>query len=822
MRTINALIAIIILSFILGACSNKRPGKPRILVFSKTTGFRHSSIPAGQQAILKLGEANGFLVDTTEDARYFNEDSLDKYAAVVFLNTTDSKDSLLNHYQENAFERYIQAGGGFVGVHAATDAGYHWGWYGRLVGAYFTSHPQQQEATLNVTDKNHPATRHLPDPWTRKDEWYNFKNINPDLNILLTIDESSYEGGSNGDPHPMAWYHAYDGGRAFYTGLGHTDESYQEELFLQHLLGGIQYAIGDNHKLNYKKVRTLKTPEEERFTKTVLKQGTFFEPTEFTILPNLDILIVQRRGEVLLYNQKDSSLTEAGKLAVYHKTDVPKVNAEEGLMGLQADPDFATNHFVYLFYAPIDTSVNRLSRFVLENGKLDMASEKIILQFYSQREICCHTGGSIAFGDNHTLYLSTGDNTTPFDEPGQRYVSNGYGPMDDRPGHEQYDARRSSGNTNDLRGKILRINIKPDGSYEIPEGNLFPPGTEKTRPEIYVMGNRNPYRISVDKATGFLYWGEVGPDAGKDSSTRGPRGYDELNQARRAGFFGWPLFVGNNYPYRSYDYATGESGDYFDPAKPINTSRNNTGLTELPPVSPAFIYYPYAPSPEFPQLGSGGRNAMAGPVMHSTNGDAMPLYYNDKLFMYDWIRGWIKVVTMRSNGDFDKMEPFMQSTPLNNLIDMEVGPDGKLYFLEYGKGWFTANADAALSRIDYYSGDLAARAAAGADASKTPPAVDSAAFKIGHQQNPGIARGKKLVETLDCLNCHKTDEKSIGPTYMEVAAKYKNETSANDHLANAMIKGSSGVWGETAMPAHPTLSKEDAAAIVQWIHSLRQ
>lgn len=820
MRTINALIAIVILSFIAGSCSNKRPGKPRILVFSKTTGFRHSSIPAGQQAILKLGEANGFIVDTTENAQYFNEDSLDKYAAVVFLSTTDSKDSLLNHYQENAFERYIQAGGGFVGVHAATDAGYHWGWYGRLVGAYFTSHPRQQEAVLKVVDKNHPSTRHLPDQWKRKDEWYNFKNINPDLNILLTIDESSYEGGTNGDPHPMAWYHEYDGGRAFYTELGHTDESYQEDLFLDHLLGGIQYAIGENHKLDYKKVKNLKTPEEERFTKTILKQGMFFEPTEFTILPNLDILIVQRRGEVLLYNHQDTSITEAGKLTVYHKTDVPRVNAEEGLMGVQADPDFANNNFVYLFYAPIDTSVNRLSRFVLKNGKLDMASEKVVLQFYSQREICCHTGGSIAFGKDHILYLSTGDNTTPFDEPGQKYVSNGYGPMDDRPGHEQYDARRSSANTNDLRGKILRIKINPDGSYDIPEGNLFQPGTEKTRPEIYVMGNRNPYRISVDKATGFLYWGEVGPDAGKDSSTRGPRGYDELNQARKAGFFGWPLFVGNNYPYRSYDYATGESGDYFNPEKPVNNSRNNTGLTELPPVSPAFIYYPYAPSPDFPQVGTGGRNAMAGPVMHTTNADVMPLYYNDKLFMYDWIRGWIKVVTMRPNGDFDKMEPFMPSTHLNNLIDMEVGPDGKLYFLEYGKGWFTANPEAGISRIDYFSGDLAARAAAGADASKTPPAVDSAEFKMGHQQDTDISRGKKLVETLDCLNCHKTNEKSIGPSYTEVAAKYKNEKSTNDKLANAMIKGSSGVWGETAMPAHPTLSEQDAGAIVQWIHSL--
>ncbi|MBK8780075.1 MAG: PQQ-dependent sugar dehydrogenase [Saprospiraceae bacterium] len=245
------------------------------------------------------------------------------------------------------------------------------------------------------------------------------------------------------------------------------------------------------------------------------------------------------------------------------------------------------------FYSPIDTSVNRLSRFEFKNDTLDLTSEKIILQFYSQREICCHTGGSIAFGPDGLLYLSAGDNSTPFNEPGQKFVNNGYAPLNDEPGHLQYDARRSSGNSNDLRGKILRIKLKDDGSYDIPEGNLYPKGTPKTRPEIYVQGNRNPYRISVDQKNSFLYWGEVGPDAANDSlDTRGPRGYDEVNQARKAGNFGWPLFVGNNYPYRNYDYTNGTSTKSFDPAKPINESRNNTGIQELPPVSPAFIWYP--------------------------------------------------------------------------------------------------------------------------------------------------------------------------------------------------------------------------------------
>jgi cytochrome c len=612
MTKIIRLLVVACTALFVISCNSKRAGKPRVLVFSKTAGYRHESIGTGKQAIIKLGQENGFEVDTTENADYFTEDSLKNYSAVIFLSTTGD---VLKGAQENDLERYIQAGGGFVGIHAATDTEYDWGWYGRLVGGYFESHPEQQEAVLKVVDGSHISTKHLPKEWKRKDEWYNFKKLSKDVHVLLTIDEKSYKGGKNGDNHPMAWYHDFDGGRAFYTELGHTNESYTEDNFLKHLLGGIQYAIGDNYNLNYGKATTLRVPDEDRFTKTVLSQGTLFEPTEMSVLPNLDVLIAQRRGELMMYKHETKTMKQVGYLNVYWKTEhTPNVNAEEGFIGLKADPNYAKNHYVYVMYCPKDTSVNRLSRFVFDHDSLHMASEKIVLQFYSQREICCHTGGSIDFaGDGKTLFVSSGDNSTPFDEPNQPYVNHGFGPLDDRPGHEQYDARRSSGNANDLRGKILRIRLKEDGSYEIPEGNLFAPGTPGTRPEIYVMGNRNPYRISVDKKTGWLYWGEVGPDASNDSlDTRGPRGYDELNQARQAGFYGWPLFVGNNYAYRSYDYATGTSGPAFDQAKPVNNSRNNTGIKELPPVAPPFIWYPYGSSPDFPQLGSGGRNAMAG------------------------------------------------------------------------------------------------------------------------------------------------------------------------------------------------------------------
>ena len=213
MKISKVLFGVICLIFILSSFScNKRSGDPRILVFSKTAAFYHESIPTAVAALQKLGAENQIIVDTTTNSNWFNDDSLKNYSAVVFLSTTGD---VLDHYQEAAFERYIQAGGGYLGIHAAADTEYGWGWYGRLVGAYFKSHPAQQDAILDVVDASHEATKHLPSEWERKDEWYDFKNISDDINILMTIDEDSYEGGQNPDGHPMAWYHEYDGGRAF-------------------------------------------------------------------------------------------------------------------------------------------------------------------------------------------------------------------------------------------------------------------------------------------------------------------------------------------------------------------------------------------------------------------------------------------------------------------------------------------------------------------------------------------------------------------------------------------------------------------------------
>jgi len=213
----------------------------KILIFSKTAGYRHSSIQDGIDAIRDLCKKNGFNIYHTEEAGFITPKNLKQFDTVIFLNTTGD---IFNDQQQIYFQRYIQKGGGWVGIHSATDTEYKWPWYGQLAGAYFNGHPKIQNADLIVIDKTHPCTQGIQNNWARKDEWYNFKFINPDINILINIDESSYEGGTNGKNHPISWCHNYDGGRAFYTAMGHTKESYKEKFFLQHILAGIKWTMG--------------------------------------------------------------------------------------------------------------------------------------------------------------------------------------------------------------------------------------------------------------------------------------------------------------------------------------------------------------------------------------------------------------------------------------------------------------------------------------------------------------------------------------------------------------------------------------------------
>jgi cytochrome c len=254
---INTL-ALLLVGLAAPGCSEKLEDPARVLVFSRTVGFRHNSIPDGARMIRAIGQRLNFGVDTTEDATQFNEANLKRYTAVVFMSTTGN---VLNANQQIDFERFIQAGGGFVGIHSATDTEYEWPWYNQLVGAQFAGHPPgTPRAVLNVIRRGHPATDSLPDRWERTDEWYNFRNLNNRVNVLITIDEKTYTGGTNGDFHPISWYHDFDGGRAFYTAGGHTKESFREPLFVKHVTGGFLYALGERKALDYSQARSRRGP----------------------------------------------------------------------------------------------------------------------------------------------------------------------------------------------------------------------------------------------------------------------------------------------------------------------------------------------------------------------------------------------------------------------------------------------------------------------------------------------------------------------------------------------------------------------------------
>ncbi len=705
MKKLAAFVALIAVVLFFNSCTTKDLNTQKVLLFTKTKGYHHESIPAGIAAIQKIGKKNNFSVEVDSSSTVFTDANLKKYKAVIFLSTTGN---ILNSDEQVALQRYIEAGGGFVGIHAAADAEYNWAWYNKLVGAYFKSHPGDpnvRKATVVVTDTSFIATKGLPEKWERTDEWYNYRNINADLKVVATLDEDSYEGGENGKNHPIAWYHDFDGGRAFYTGGGHTAESYSEPLFLQHLANGIQYAMGaGSAKLDYSKSYATKTPEENRFTKTVLTND-LNEPMEIAVTLTGVVYIVERSGNFYAYKPADNLTKLIHTFKVLPDT---KTAFGNGLLGMTIDPDFAVNKFVYFFYTPDSAATpihQNISRFkMFTEDSIDLASEKVIIQVLIDPEVSAHTGGSLAWDKNKNLFISTGDNTVPFE-------SNGYAPLDERAGRLTFDAQRSAGNTNDFRGKVLRIHPEADGAYTIPDGNLFAKGTQGTKPEIYTMGCRNPYRMAVNQATSTVYWGEVGPDAGEDSKYA-PRGYDEFNQAKKAGNFGWPYFVGDNKPYHDSDFATQAIGDLFDINGPANNSPNNTGLKKLPAPTKAMVWYPYRVSPEFPELGEGGRTAIAGYFYHYNKSQAkknsIPEYYDNSLFVMDWMRNWVFAIRFDENENYKRTEAFMPLTgDFRRPIDMDITPEGIMYVLEYGAVYGADNDDARLVRVDYNAGNRA-------------------------------------------------------------------------------------------------------------------
>jgi cytochrome c len=645
----------------------------------------------------------------------------------------------------------------------------------------------------------------------------------------------------------------------------------------------------------------------------------FHDPMEISVAPDGDVYVIEREGRVLRVRPSTGGVFDLGTIAVTALREAdPNTpwGREDGLLGLTLDPAFTTTKRLYLYYSDPVKLLNRLSRFSLKDGKLDPASEKMLLEIPTdRRDRVCHHGGSLTFGPGGLLYLSTGDNTNPFE-------SDGYAPLDDREGRDHTNSMRSAGNSNDLRGKVLRIH-PTEGGYDIPVGNLFPPGTAKTRPEIYAMGCRNPFRISVDPKNSTLYWGEVGPDAGENSA-RGPRGHDEVNQAKKAGNFGWPFVLADNKPYPITDFATGQPGTMTDPAAPKNPSTHNTGLVDLPPAVKAFIWYPYAASTEFPVMGSGGRNAMAGPVFYydaSRKWNLLDQADDHTLLTYDWMRSGIWKAKLGENEELVKLEPYV--TGLRHPMDLETDAQGNLWLLEYGSEWYF-NKDGAIRRLRPKSTDNSAppqvtvaavtgmkgqyaasvpenvtiqwwlteganermigtdkritlaetkgselRAVVTDHAGRTtvkaislmetksePPLMvvmpaepkslgfgESLAFNIvndpaplaadtvirsryipptGHDAGGPQFTGdqEKLITSKQCLACHQIEKAPVGPRYLDVAMKYRDQPDALAVLTAKLKSGGAGVWGPVPMPPQAAVDPTEADTLIKAILGL--
>ncbi|MDQ7803533.1 PQQ-dependent sugar dehydrogenase [Amycolatopsis sp. A133] len=469
-------------------------------------------------------------------------------------------------------------------------------------------------------------------------------------------------------------------------------------------------------------------PPDSKFQKVTLHTETS-NPMALDVAPDGRVFYIDRLGDVKVVKPNGTAVL-ATHLNVFTAN-------ESGGLNIALDPGFATNQWVYVYYSPNNAgNVDRLSRFTVSGDTINQSTEKVVLDVPVQRAECCHHGAGLVIDKkNGNLWLALGDNTNPF-------ASDGYSPLDQRSGRANWDSQRTAGNTNSLSGKLLRIHPEAGGTYTIPSGNLFAPGTAGTRPEIYMMGERNPFRMGLDPKTGYPLVANYGPDAGSANPNRGPQNTVEWDVVSKPGNAGWPYCIGPNLPYNQYNFATGASGAKFDCAGgPTNSSPNNTGLTKLPPAIPAQVYYHYQADPaHFPQLSGGA--PMAGPVYRFDPGLASarkwPVDFDGRAVFAEWNTSSMFTFQLDSGGtNVTSIDPLLPSVKFNRPMDFEFGPDGALYVIEWGTGYGGGNSDAAIVRVDYLGGGSAAPVAkATADRTSGPDPL-TVNFSSAGSADPG-------------------------------------------------------------------------------------
>ncbi|MET0133333.1 MAG: ThuA domain-containing protein [Kibdelosporangium sp.] len=634
--------------------------------------------------------------------------------------------------------------------------------------------PSVNQSVVNILDRNHPANAGLPLNITRSDRWYNW-DPSPvgTVHTIAQVEERHYNPGpgANGPFHPVSWCRDFEGGRSFYTGMGHTEGSYGEAEFRSHLSGALKWTTGivrgdckatiaSNYKIERLTARNQPGQLDqigESHGLTIAPDGTVFYVGKAAcpsgpIEPWTDPKVGLGCGTIHQWKPDTKQVKLLATLPVMGNrgSGSELVKNEEGLLGIVPDPQFAQNGHIFVYWMPHEsvdrekqTGKRTVSRLTYDKATqtIDLATRKDLLQWEVQQHSCCHAGGGMAFDAKGNLYVGSGDSNSS--EGSSGYSGNNW--TADFQGLSYQDARRTAGNTNDLNGKIVRIHPEADGTYTIPQGNLFPPGTEKTRPEIYVMGVRNIARLQIDPVTQWLTAGWVGPDASSPNPQLGPAKYETATIITSAGNQGWPYCMGNRQPYRdrSNTDATVLTG-WYDCNNLKNNSPRNTGLVDLPPVRDNMIWYsPDGGGPVFPArpdgsgiptynaadatytqpyLRGGGQAIMSGPTYHhelvdKNSGVAWPEYWDDKWFIGDQSNEANRVaVTVDPAGVPTAQPPAFAETlraiipsgsgdnRLQQWMDAKFGPDGALYLLDYGGGFFSLTTNQKLIRISYTGG----------------------------------------------------------------------------------------------------------------------
>ncbi|MFY1638023.1 ThuA domain-containing protein [Solwaraspora sp. WMMB335] len=890
-----------------------------VLVFHGPEAEQADPVRRATNVIRRLGNEHGFYVHSSDDPSVFNPDNLARYRSVVFLSTNGVT---LDDAQEAAFQAYVKAGGGFVGVHDAAYAQSGSAWFTGLLGTrpaptlppsetvveasasgnnppnetathafdgltgtkWLTRTPtgwlagtlaaptvitryaltsandfagrdprdwtlqgstdgqdwtdldrrtgetfgqryltrqftvdnteayqhyrltitansgepltqlaelwliaedagsapetQVQRATVDITDRNHPATGHLPLSWTRDDQWINW-DPSPvgRVHTVAQVDESSYDAGlsGNGPFHPVSWCHDYDGGRSFYTGMGRTESAWaQDAQFRDHILGAIRWTAGTVRGDCQATIAANYRVERLTGANQAGQMDQIGEPHGLTIAPDGTVFYIGRAacatgaipdwsspdvgkgcGTIHQWDPQTGQAKLLTTLAVMGNrgSGSELVKNEEGLLGITLDPQFEQNGWFYVYWMPHE-SIDRdrrigqrtISRFTYDHddATVDQVSRADLLHWDTQIHSCCHAGGGMTFDNAGNLYVSTGDANSSGGSSG--YSGNNW--TQEYAGTSFQDARRTAGNTNSLNGKILRITPQPDGTYSIPAGNLFTGDEEgggKTRPEIYVMGVRNPSRIAWDPVNDWLTAAWVGPDATNPDPQLGPAKYENATIITSAGNQGWPYCMGNRQPYRdrSNTDATVLTG-WYDCDNLRNESPRNTGLVQLPPARDSMIWYsPQGGGPVFPirtdgsglpsyvpgeetftrpYLRGGGQAVMNGPTYHRSEIDqdspvAWPEYWDGKWFIGDQSNSGNRVAvtvdpavvpTQGAPAFGEDLRAIIPGgnggTQLQSWMDAKFGPDGALYLLDYGGGFFTLHGNQKLVRIVYDGG----------------------------------------------------------------------------------------------------------------------